>query len=203
MHVSFSKSWDRHLFRSPIICRHLSLSEIRSFCKFLLLSQNWHKCRRIPQNARLTYCEQSGANFKTVSFFLFIWKIFLSSNFPNFLTNAIFSLQIDETPIKWCNASSQVDTYFHPLVWNSWILPIFVEKSEWRLTNCTAATEKRKAKTYQYSVEKHWRTLDCCQATNVVVVGDAKRMRKNGRNQSFGPRREKKNAAAAFGLLLY
>ena len=82
-------------------------------------------------------------------------------------------------------------------------MPIFVEKSEWRLTNCTAATEKRKAKTYQYSVEKHRRTLDCCQATNVVVVGDAKRMRKNGRNQSFGPRREKKNAAAAFGLLLY
>ena len=72
MNVSFSKSWDRHLFRSPIICRHLSLSEIRSFCKFLLLSQNWHKCRRIPQNARLTNCEQSGANFKTVSLSLFV-----------------------------------------------------------------------------------------------------------------------------------
>mgnify|MGYP001387761089 FL=1 len=28
----------------------------------------------------------------------------------DFLTNAIFSLQIDETPINRCNASSQVDT---------------------------------------------------------------------------------------------
>ena len=159
MNVSFSKSWDRHLFRSPIICRHLSLSEIRCFCKFLLLSQNWHKCRRIPQNARLTYCEQSGANFKTVSLSLFVKdflvQISVISKLFRLTDKTQNAARVKEYRRREIKMLCQITVPKQPnwiLIWSRWFLEM------------------------DFGITQSWFSLDSCLLHCLAVIFDTDRV---------------------------